>query len=205
MENSNLGINNCKELNNENNCVFKFNQNPTFNNNEFIILNKLGIKPNPCFYSINCPNSSYCTNLYISHDPRLLDVRRNILTKLDRPPLEGNTLLQDVYNIRNSKLYYSDYNNINTGQIQYYVDKSISEPFYDPSFNIPSYNIGTLYKDPMDSIKPQYERIPIINKKDGYNTYSCLTWINDSSEFREDIMSKQQRKNNQQKYSARWY
>ena len=53
----------------------------------------------------------------------------------------------------------------------------------------------------MDAIKPQYSKVPINSKN---TNYSCLSWINDSTGHREDIMQRQQRKNNEQRYEPRW-
>ena len=60
----------------------------------------------------------------------------------------------------------------------------------------------------MGAYKPQYERVPVIwdnvldTKRNRYR--GGLSWIEDSNESREDLMARQQLKNNQQKYSARW-
>ena len=46
-------------------------------------------------------------------------------------------------------------------------------------------------------------RNPLTAKKDHYG--GCLSWIEDSLEHREDIMSLQMRKQLEQKYEPRWY
>ena len=61
----------------------------------------------------------------------------------------------------------------------------------------------------MSSMKPEYNRIPLINTENPTTTdrksfpYG-LSYLQDTQSFREDLMSYQQRKNNQEKWSARW-
>ena len=169
--------------------------------NKYLVINKVGVQYNNEFEKVHCNDDSSCCNYYISHDPRLLDVKRNILTKLDRPPLEGDVKMKDVYNDEYKRYgnQYKNYIDINTGQIQYYIDNDLKNPFYYPVYDIPSSVIKSNYYDPMTSFKPQY------NKSNCIDDYSCLSWINDSSKFREDIISKQQRTHNEQKYESYWF
>lgn len=57
-------------------------------------------------------------------------------------------------------------------------------------------------------MKPRYERKPLTctsHLNTTRNNYSGgLSWIEDSQEFREDIISKQMAKNNQQRWEPRW-
>jgi hypothetical protein len=50
----------------------------------------------------------------------------------------------------------------------------------------------------MGSYKPEYKRVQKENNNKGQ-----LTWIQDSCEWREDLMSRQQRKFNQSKYEPK--
>jgi hypothetical protein len=60
----------------------------------------------------------------------------------------------------------------------------------------------------MGAIKPHYERVPL--KCNDYLTSEkriydhCLSWMDDSTSFREDIMSLQMSKMNEQKWTSRW-
>jgi hypothetical protein len=61
----------------------------------------------------------------------------------------------------------------------------------------------------MGAMKPEYNRNPIVNTYNPTVTTAksypyCLSYIQDSQSFREDIMALQQRKNNQEKWTARW-
>lgn len=153
-----------------------------------------------------CPNETY-----ISMDPRLYSSTRADYLVLDRPPMDGNVRLKDLYS---SKLDcygigFKPYDQINDGQITYYIDESIKDAFYKPVYSEPAEEISVLYKDPMGSMKPEYNRKALINTYNHTVTESdCypygLSFIQDSQSFREDIIALQQRKNNQEKWSARW-
>lgn len=180
-------------------------------NKEYLILNRMGIRPaiiNPIFGS-NSPDGYYfqktkCGN-YTSADPRLIDPTRNIHMKLDRPPYEGELCQSEIYkdlSYQNYTNLYKNYSELNSGQIQYYVDVEQQQPFYDPVYNIPSRVKGRIYVDPMGVVKPEYTKTPIIPVTT--KTYSDLNFLNDSMKHREDMMSLQQRKHNQTRYETRW-
>lgn len=180
--------------------------------NKYTFLNELGVQPSGKFFSVDCPKDSSCSGTtYVSVDSRLIDPVRNSLLKLDRPPNTGSIALKDAYSekLKNYGKGYRTYSDVNTGQIHYYIDESISDALYEPVYDIPSKVDSVLYKDPMDNLKPQYNRE--WNAPNGVRetpkfgeTYGCLSFIQDTSHHREDIISHQQLKNNQQKWSARW-
>ena len=107
------------------------------------------------------------------------------------------------------KTTYSSYLDVNAGDILYYVDKSISDAFSTPVYANPAYSKGYILVDPMGGIRPQYDRCPVKNpnllqtKKDNFD-YK-LSWLQDSNEFREDLIARQQRTNNEQIYSTRYF
>lgn len=179
---------------------------------KYTFLNTLGVKPSADFFSIDCSKDSACPGTtYVSHDPRLLDPIRNSLLKLDRPPNVGDLALNNLYceDLKNYGKGYRSYSDINTGQIQYYIDASIQDALYEPVYDIPTEVTSVLYQDPMSNIKPQYNRK--WRDEDGISKlpvpgeiYGCLSFIDDTSHHREDIIARQQLKNNQQKWSARW-
>jgi hypothetical protein len=152
-----------------------------------------------------------CENAYISSDPRLISASHNgQVLALDRPPIDSTVCLDDLNN-ENLKEYgknYNTYSDINAGQIEYYIDKSRSDPFFNPLFTIPSKSIGKVYKDPMGSMKPQYNRHSLVcnsmldTTNDNYS--GGLSWIQDSTSHREDLLSLQMRKRNEQRWMPRW-
>jgi hypothetical protein len=167
------------------------------------------------FTEINCSKSKLPgepKTQYISADPRLISVPHAQSLVLDRPPIQSNIRLSQLTTDKKLNNYgqnYSGYSSINAGQIMYYVDKSIQEPFYNPNFSTSTQTYSTLYKDPMDSIKPQYVRKPfssenpLLVKRDNYR--GGLSWIQDSMDHREDIISRQMSKINRERYESRWY
>ena len=149
---------------------------------------------------------------YRSNDPRLISASRggDRLT-LDNPPIDSEISLDKIYTDKNLNNYgksYKSYSDINAGHITYYIDKSIRDPFFGPVYSNPSLTTGMLYRDPMGAFRPQYERYPI-DTSDQINSKKCsynggLSWIEDSQEHREDIISKQMRKHNEQRWEPRW-
>jgi hypothetical protein len=139
-------------------------------------------------------NSFYQTKYgYVSLDPRTYDTTRNMYMTLNQPPLQSsNTLPQHNMNtIRTNKTgFYNDYESINGGNIKYYTSLNTSSPIDEPIFNIPSYIKPQVLIDPMGSVKPYYQRIPVFEtnvlKSNSLYDYS---FTRDTSEFREDLTS----------------
>lgn len=147
---------------------------------------------------------------YLSRDPRQYDAVRGDYTALDAIPIDGNVKLKDVYKVPdNYGIGFRPYEDIESGQIIYYIDKSIKDPFYTPVFSEPAESKANLFKDPMGAMKPEYNRVALINTENPTVTTAMnypykLSYLQDTQSFREDIMALQQRKNNQEKWSARW-
>jgi len=153
-------------------------------------------------------------DIYKSNDPRLISGAHNgQVLELDRPPTSHNVKLRDIYidpNMANfGKQHYSNYEDIKAGDILYYNDKSIEDALFYPIFENPAIIEGKLYKDPMSGIAyPEYDRIPIYNNnvlktKNRKYRYG-LSYINDTNEFREDIIHLQNRPQDSKRYMPRW-
>jgi hypothetical protein len=151
-------------------------------------------------------------NGFNSNDPRLIDVPRSFSMVLDSIPIDSNNLKLCQINtnpyLDNYGQNYKTYSDINAGNILYYNDKSIEDAFFGPNF-VTSSNVDSyLYKDSMGSIKPHFKRVPLkcndYLTSENRNYENCLSWMDDSTSFREDIMSLQMSKMNQQKWSSRW-
>jgi hypothetical protein len=154
---------------------------------------------------------SYPNDVYITNDPRLVSgAHDGQILALDRPPINGKVDLNKIYTDKDLNYYgkkYNSYNDVNTGQITYYIDQTLQNPIFEPLFGNPSRVDGYVYKDPMGSMKPQYIRVPVkhidlLDTKS--NNSGQLTWMRDSLESREDLLSFQMSKNNREKYSSRW-
>jgi hypothetical protein len=165
----------------------------------------------PDFYKIDCSDvpQGYA---YTSTDPRLISIMHNgQVLPLDRPPTDESIKLKDIYTDPKMNYYgkrYNEYQDINVGQILYYIDKSIEDDLFQPVFENPSEVQGTIYKDPMGATYPEYARTPIKNNnvlKTKNRTYTYgLSSIDDINEFREDIIHKQMRVNDRSRYSSRY-
>lgn len=165
------------------------------------------------FSTINCCDNPSCDGncpkkRFVSWDPRLWSASHTQYLTLDRAPIEGSVKLKDIYN---PNLYkygkdYCSYDDITAGQILYYVDKSIENPYFIPVFEEEAKVTKVNYKDPMGAMKPQYPRT--LSQKN-YTT-NCdtkdygLTWIRDSQQYRQDLLTGLMAKNNERRWSNRW-
>lgn len=96
--------------------------------------------------------------------------------------------------------FYNKLTDIVGGNISYNInERNIEEIYSSPIFTNKSQIIAKRYIDPMDSFKPEYERIQKEN-----NNVGQLTWIQDSCEWREDLIARQMRKLNQSEYDPKW-
>jgi hypothetical protein len=165
------------------------------------------------FTPIKCNETDTCPELqWTSPDPRLVSVIRGGKSyTLSSPPIDSTVLLQNVAvdkKLDNYGQNYNTYSDINAGQILYYTDRSIEDPLFRPIFVNSAEVTGVLYKDPMGALKPTYTRKPLIQdnhigpERDNYE--GGLSWIQDSTAQREDLMSKQMNVHNQQRWMSRW-
>lgn len=151
----------------------------------------------------SCPKIQYS-----SADPRLISASHGgqRLT-FGNPPIDDRNYL-DEFTLGKYGKNYNTYSDINAGNITYYIDNSIKYPLFKPIFSIPARSTSTLYKDPMGSVKAQYDRQslnyydPINSEKNYYK--EGLSWLHDSQEHREDLLSKQMNKINEQRFESRY-
>lgn len=148
-------------------------------------------------YFVKTDNGKYRS---IIADSRLVDERHSYNMLLNERPSQ---FVYDKFNdnvsgnpsLKNYGKNYTSYSDVTGGQIRYYIDKDLSEPFFNPVYGMTSKSTGMVYKDPMDNLVPSY------NKE--YSTdliENGLSFINDTTKFRDDIISRQQRINNSQRY-----
>lgn len=216
---NNMGVPNC-DYPESFDCVnrLKWAQkiNPQLSNDGFDIkvLNpKFGLVYAPEFFQVGkecqgniCDGNGGYTTFF---DSRVKDPFRGITTILDRPPLQardrGTYNNPDVYGKDYDKIRpqtYGDYSQINNGQLMYYYDQNEADPYFSPNF-VRRTNVDyVLFKDPMGAIKPEYLRHPFnfTNNNLGADSYT-----KDTLDFREDIMERQMRVRNQQRYEPRYF
>jgi len=112
--------------------------------------------------------------------------------------------LNKIYTYNSADLFqaktYNNFSQIVGGNVIYNInERPIEEVFSAPVFTNKSQIIAERYIDPMGSFKPEYKRVQYQNNNAGQ-----LTWIQDSCEWREDLISRQQRKTNQSAYDNKW-
>ncbi|MFO0089870.1 MAG: hypothetical protein ACK518_03630 [bacterium] len=141
---------------------------------------------------------------YEGTNPLLMDSMRGERLILDRPPLESNIHWTNVYRreIDNYGRNYRDYNDINAGQISYWVEKR-PEVYVPPIFKNPTTVVHTIMTDPMDIKHPHFERIPIDTCPWSCDSSDCDSFTHDQVEFREQIMASQMRRENERDYKYR--
>ena len=145
-------------------------------------------------------------------DGRIIDnARGKLLMRFHNPPIDGSVPLDKIYTdpiLNDYGKHYRTYSDVNSGQILYYNDASIEDPFFGPNFVSSAWTDGYLYKDPMGAMKPQYLRTPVRNDNPigsiRNNYEGDLSWMQDSLSHRQDIMGLQMRKANEQRWMPRW-
>lgn len=169
-------------------------------------------KTAPEFEEVKCKIEGCHGTQYVSNDPRLISASHGgQVLLLDRPPRDSSVLIDQTMtdpSLNGFGQNYKTYSDINAGYINYYVDKSIQDPFFLPVFSTSAYSQATLYKDPMGSFKPQYNRTsltstnPVGPTRDHYQ--GGLSWMEDSTNHREDLLARQMQKKNEQRWEPRW-
>lgn len=141
----------------------------------------------------NCVYSNMCLNLRNNNNTNGVQIlNHNGLTPVNDYIKTQDVPLSKIYTYDNQESYTP--NNVNNGQITYYIDNEIKDPYYKPVYNIPFQTIAYNYVDPMTSIKPHYV---LVNNSIDIANFSPLTSISDTSFHRENLIASQQAKFNQ--------
>lgn len=127
----------------------------------------------------------------LTSTPNAYDAPRAIRTRIDKPSRVMGINEQNMYCAPRLLNYHAGNNYKgypDNALIRYYVDDSISDPFFGPNFGGEGGGKQWYeeYVDPMGSFKPHYQYTMCCPEK-----VSQLSWINDSTFHREDLMSKQ--------------
>jgi hypothetical protein len=155
-----------------------------------------GNKVDSTFSEINNSENNCSGKIYKSSDPRLYNQAGTWL-HLDKPPLNSSIKLDTLTTDKSLNRYgqgYNSYDDINAGQCSYYINDNTKDVFHKPILSTMFNSVNTLYQDPMGTVKPHYDRV--IDKS--YNYDYCLSFIKDTQYQREDIMSLQMRRRNQE-------
>lgn len=149
---------------------------------------------------LNKLNSEICREPSCCVDGRLADGNRWTFYNVGET-LNGEVPMSQVYcedlndygNIRGS------YDSIRSGQIRYYIDKTIEAPYFNPNFVNQAITHFDLYTDPMGNVHNQAYRTPI---NPGGLTFD--SFMNDTTFHREDIMERQMRSRVQERFESRY-
>lgn len=153
---------------------------------------------------------------YSSEDARLKNpLNGNMPMVLDRRPMNMSVEAietDDVYSDKLKEVHtgYKSYKKLNQGQITYYVDHELTEPFTRINFQMPAHVSGFMTVTPMNTLEARFTRKPA-HQRDCLDTSlckkdyaGCLSWMEDSLEQRENIMASQMWGINKNKWEARW-
>lgn len=162
-------------------------------NPRYVLLNRLGLNQYPGYVKSGC-------GVTYLNDARLVDAARGSAPlALDQPALVGSIPLGEIEDVNLSNYDMCAPNaSLNNGQIQYYLDNTTKDAFYEPVFGLKSKVYREDWVTPMGDYKPQFTRKPVQDE-----CFSCLSFINDTSFQREDIMSLQQRAFNATRFGPR--
>jgi hypothetical protein len=114
--------------------------------------------------------------------------------------------LSKIYNYKEANDYrtksYQDVKDIKSGYITYFPQKrQVKDVYTKPNFVNDSKIDGSLYLNPMGSVMTTYTRTMT---KNNLQKPDQLTWIQDTNENREELMSLQMRKMNRSMYETKW-
>ena len=133
---------------------------------------------------------------WFSLDPRLINVTGDRLF-FSEPPQEGRRG-ETSQGGTEGKIQSNGYAGLTSGQVRYYVDSEINQPFVRPVFlKTCETCLPHEFIDPMSVSKPQYFFPSVSGGKAWKNN---LSWIENSTKYREDLISRQLSKVNQNKF-----
>ena len=147
-----------------------------------------------------------CKNALLGQNPLLIDPMRGQRLLLNTPHFESG-IAQDLSNVytptmREYGRKYASYKDINAGRVQYWVpDKP--EVYFRPVFTVPSRVVHSIYTDPMDVQHPHFERVPNECQWNACVPQATDSFTKDTIEFREQLMARQMRRENERDYRYR--
>jgi hypothetical protein len=185
---------------------------PSISPSTVVPLNTLGLRYDSGYTKVTCPSNIHCPTSYVGRNPKLIDAMRGQQLRLNEPNLTGRVAVGDV---EHDEIYssefnrygepYNNYQDMNTGQIQYYYFKDRGDAYYSPNFVTPADVTYQLFRDPEGNIRPEYPR----KSKATYmwnpcKQDQCDSFTHDTLEFRQELMEKQMRKQLESRWTPRW-
>jgi hypothetical protein len=187
--------------------LLKENIQPVYTPSERINLNTYPLKyDTTTIYTPVTTNIKGCKDAVQGSNPLLIEPVRGQRLLLSQPPFNSETEI-GMYGPSQfpSNRYgkrYTDYGSINAGQIQYYYNNDRKNPYTGPNFVTPAYVEYELVKDPMDNVRPAYNRMSL--ESYDYHCNECDSYTHDTLVFRQELMEKQMRKRNSQEWVYRY-
>ncbi len=185
--------------------------------NKIWVLNQTGLNPDMDQYALcPCDKPSYFPARqgdvvgFQGTNPLLMEAARGQRLLLDTPNLASSVKLGDVPvdsiytpEFRTIGGLYNTYNDIHSGQIQYYIDDATKDTYRRPVYITPAKVFPVMKTTPMSVNWIDYERVPCVGYKWKYSdTVDCDSRTHDTLEFRQSIMTSQQRLRNSQRYEG---
>lgn len=143
---------------------------------------------------------------WISKDSTTLDAQKAVRMCLDSVPM--NSYQKDMWSIydknsdinRYKSVYY--YREDLPGQIQYYIDPEMTNPFFSPLFPKNTEAVGAVYIDPMNNTHYDFRRSNgSCGEKQPLNCNDCeIAEFRDLQEHREDMLANIMRTRNRREY-----
>jgi hypothetical protein len=143
---------------------------------------------------------------WISKDSTTLDAQKAVRMCLDSVPM--NSYQKDMWSIydknsdinRYKSIYY--YREDLPGQIQYYIDPEMTNPFFSPLFPKNTKALGAVYIDPMNNTHYDFRRSNgSCGEKQPLNCNDCeIAEFRDLQEHREDMLANIMRTRNRREY-----
>lgn len=142
---------------------------------------------------------------WISKDSTTLDAQKAVRMCLDSVPMTSQ--VNDYWNIYSKDSDINRYKSVYyfredlPGQIQYYVDLEMTNPFFNPLFPKNTKAQGSVYIDPMNNAHYDFRRL-----KQPLNCNDCgIPEFRDLQEHREDILSNIMRPRNRKEYEPVYF
>lgn len=209
---SSLGVPNCKNPQ-QIRTTYDYSIEPSCGPDKITDLNSYGLKRDFADYTYlkNTPVQGvpYGWN---GNNPKLMDAARGVRMLLDVPNYLGSLPVGDVCI---DKIYtpeidkyggvYRNYTEMNNGNTRYYIDTATKDAYFKPVFVTPAVVGHEMVVDPMGVERTAYNRQSLVPYSwDACKPTDCLSSTHDQLEFRQELMEKQQRKMNEQRYPPRW-
>lgn len=138
---------------------------------------------------------------WISKDSTTLDAQKAVRMCLDSVPM--NSYIKDYWDIYDKSSDINRYKSVYyrredlPGQIQYYVDPEMTNPFFPPLFPKSTRTFGAIYIDPMNNAHYDFRRAT----KQPLDCDDCgIAEFRDLQSHREDILANIMRPRNRREY-----